>query len=113
MNLKTLMVAALAAGFAVSSANALTITNRDAKAHKVTIIEGDKVQDNMLEPSQTLESVCEQGCIIRLNDQEGSEYEAGSQDIVSIEEDALFLDEQAEQAEQGSGSDEQPVSGAK
>lgn len=78
----------------VDAAAAVSITNRDDKEHKLTIIEQDgaKKTDHVLKPSQVLENVCAKGCIVRLNDSEDDEYELEGMEIVSIEEGYLYYD---------------------
>ena len=83
---------------------AVTLVNRDAKDHKLTVIEdgGAKTTDHVLKPSQVLEGFCEKGCVIRLNDNEQDEYELVAGDKVSIEEGFLYYDE-PETPQQGTG----------
>lgn len=92
---KSLLVG-LAALFASSSFVFATasVTNRDDKDHKLTIIEGDKKQDFTLKPNQVLENICAQGCVLRLNDSEDDEYQLEPKDIVSIEDGYLYYDNQ-------------------
>jgi hypothetical protein len=71
---------------------AASVTNRDEKDHKITIIEGDKKQDFMLKPNQALENICIQGCTLRLNDSDDDEYQLEANDIVSIEDNYLYYD---------------------
>ncbi len=88
---------ALSLTFATTGAHAagsVSITNRDDKEHKLTIIEEDgaKKTDHVLKASQVLEGVCLKGCIIRLNDSEEDEYELEGSEVVSIEEGYLYYD---------------------
>ena len=54
----------------------VSITNRDTKDHKITIIiDGQGNQDQVLKPEQVVEQVCDKGCILRLNDSEDDEYQ--------------------------------------
>lgn len=92
---------ALAGALQVGSAAAISITNRDDKEHKVTIIEEDgaKKTDHTLKPNQVLENVCSKGCVLRLNDSEEDEYElVEGTEVVSIEEGYLYYDQPEEQA---------------
>ena len=82
--LVSLSTAGLAAG--------VSITNRDDKDHKLTLMEGEAKVDHVLKPSQVLEGVCEKGCIVRLNDSENDEYELEGSEVVSIEEGYLYYD---------------------
>lgn len=72
----------------------VSITNRDDKEHKLTVIEdeGAKKTDHVLKASQVLEGICAKGCIIRLNDSEEDEYELEGSEVVSIEEGYLYYD---------------------
>ena len=72
----TLYLALFTAALILSgtSASAATISNRDDKEQKLTIIEGEAKADQTLKPQQVLEKVCLKGCIIRLNDSEDDEY---------------------------------------
>jgi hypothetical protein len=74
------------------AAHAATITNRDDRDHKVTIIEGETRTDHTVKPSQVLSDVCTKGCTVRLNDDEDEEYQLEANDVVSIEEDSLYYD---------------------
>jgi hypothetical protein len=74
------------------AAYASSLTNRDAKGHKVTIIEEKAAKDHILKPSAALEGICQKGCVIRLNDSENDEYELQSSDVVSIEDGYLYYD---------------------
>ena len=50
-------------------AAAISITNRDDKEYKITVLEEDgaKTTDHVLKPNQILEGICLKGCVIRLN----------------------------------------------
>ena len=76
----------------VVPAQAATVTNRDAKDYKLTVLEGDKAQHHTLKPSGILQDVCPKGCIVRLNDSENDEYELEGTEIVSIEDGYLYYD---------------------
>ena len=85
----------LAVGFAAAqpaATQAATVTNRDAKDYKLTLLEGDKSQNLTLKPSAVLQDVCPKGCIVRLNDSENDEYELEGTEIVSIEDGYLYYD---------------------
>jgi hypothetical protein len=92
-----LFTGALLVALSMTSADAaaaVSITNRDDKEHKLTILEEDgaKKTDHVLKPSQVLEGICAKGCIVRLNDSEEDEYELEGMEIVSIEEGYLYYD---------------------
>lgn len=88
--------AALTVVFAsYSSVYALSVTNRDGTDQKLTITEGEKQREEVVAPSKTLASICPAGCVIQL--QNGEEYEFDGNEIVSIEEGLMFLDEPAQE----------------
>lgn len=84
---------ALAAVMVTSQAfAAATVTNRDEKNHKITIIEGESKKDYTLKPNEELKDICMSGCVLRLNDSEDDDYQLEPQDIVSIEDGNLYYD---------------------
>ena len=85
---------------------AVSLTNRDDKDHKLTVVEdgGAKTTEHNLKPMQVLEGICPKGCIIRLNDSEADEYELEPGDKVSIEEGYLYYDEPESGQQQGTGT---------
>lgn len=87
-----LVVSVAAAAFGAETAAAVSLTNRDDRDHKITIVEGTSRQDHTLAPAAALEGICPKGCVIRLNDSEDDEYELEGNEIVSIEEGYLYYD---------------------
>ncbi len=85
-----------------------SITNRDGKDHKVTVIEGNAAADHVLRPSAKLEGVCNKGCVIRLNDSQQDEYELRSSEVVSIEDGYLYFDGPPASAVPKAGDADQP-----
>jgi deoxycytidylate deaminase len=83
----------LATGFAATATAAVSLTNRDDREHKVTVIEGDAKVDHLVKPQQELKDICKKGCVVRLNDSDDDEYELEMNDIVSIEDGYLYYDE--------------------
>ena len=83
-----------AATLAVSStsASAISITNRDDKDHKITVIEGETKTDHALKATAVIENICLKGCVVRLNDSENDEYELEGNEVVSIEDGYLYYD---------------------
>lgn len=75
-----------------TAAHAASITNRDERGHKVTIIEFGKTADHVLQPSQTLTGVCEKGCIVRLNESERDEFRLAANDALSIEDGTVYFE---------------------
>jgi hypothetical protein len=106
-------VARLAAGIvagllAADAVAAVSVTNRDDKSHKLTIIEGDSKKDHTLKPQELLDNICAKGCIIRLNDSENDEYELEGTEVVSIEEGYLYYDGPDAPAEPAPGAGGKP-----
>ena len=75
-----------------TAAHAVTITNRDDQDHKLTVVEGEARTDHVLKPSQVLNGICAKGCTVHLDDDEEEEYQLEAEDVVSIEEGALYYD---------------------
>jgi hypothetical protein len=74
------------------AAEAITVTNRDDKEHKLTVIEGEAKKDLTLAPASIEENICMKGCVVRLNDSENDEYELEGTEVVSIEDGYLYYD---------------------
>jgi hypothetical protein len=88
------VVAALAIAVFLWSplAHASSLTNRDHKDYRVTIIEGKATKDQVLKPSAALEGICLKGCVVHLSDTENDDYELQGSDVVSIEDGHLYYD---------------------
>lgn len=114
--LAALFALGLSSGLATA---AVSMVNRDDKDHKLTVIEegGTKSTDHVLKPSQLLEGVCANGCVIRLNDSEEDEYQLEAGDKVSIEEGYLYYEEpesaQGGSADQGTAAKPAPAEAPK
>ena len=89
---------------------AVSVTNRDDKEHKLTIIEGDAKVDRILAPSGSLDGICLKGCVIRLSDSENDEYELEGPEVVSIEDGYLYNDAAESGGEMAPGPQAQPPS---
>jgi hypothetical protein len=87
-----LAASAIAALLWTSHAAAASLTNRDDKDHKVTIMEGELRQEHLLKPTASLQGICQKGCIIRLGDSDNDDYELDGSEIVSIEGGYLYYD---------------------
>lgn len=87
-----------------SAVQSASITNRDDRDHKVTVIEGSSQKDHVLKPNAVLDGICETGCLIRLGDSQDDPYELESSDVTSIEEGQLYGDEAGVPSEFGSGT---------
>lgn len=75
-----------------TAAHAVSITNRDEREHKVTVIEGEAAAEYVLKSSQTVTDICLKGCIIRMNNSEDDEYRLAANDVVSIEDGTVYYD---------------------
>ena len=75
-----------------TAAHAVSITNRDERDHRVTVIEGEAAAEHVLKPSQTLTDICLKGCTIRMNDSEDDEYRLAASDVVSIEDGTVYYE---------------------
>jgi hypothetical protein len=103
------VMAGLAASALVSSAAAgASLTNRDERDYKVTIIEGESSREHTLRPAGVLDGICQKGCVIRLNDSEEDEYELEGDEVVSIEDGSLYYDGPDTPGDMGSGEGEKP-----
>ncbi len=100
----SLLVALLAS----SAALAASVTNRDDRDHKVTVIEGEAQQEHVVKPSAALEGICQKGCLIRLDDDEDDPYELEGSEVTSIEGGQLYDDELEAPAEPNGGDAGQP-----
>ena len=104
--LKAYAASVLAVTLGAQSAFAVSITNRDDRDHKVTIVvEGERNRDQILKPSATLDGICGKGCVVRLNDSESDEYELEGTEVVSIEDGYLYYDGPDAPAEPSAGED--------
>ena len=74
---------------------AASITNRDDKVHKLTIIEDGRTAERVLKPQEVLQGICAKGCLIRLGDVPGEGYVLERTDVVSIEDNLVYYDEPA------------------
>ncbi len=92
--LRSIALVTILAVAAASPAEALKLTNHDAAAQKMIISENNGSREQTLAPAETLDGFCNSGCTIKMQD--GEEYEFDGNEIVSIEEGLMFLDEPAQ-----------------
>lgn len=105
MSRKAVLVSAVASLLMSSSVvEAVVLTNRDDKEHKLTIVEGDARSERTVKPSEIVEGICPKGCVIRLNDSDDDEYELDGPETVSIEEGFLYYDGPEGQEESAPGA---------
>ena len=89
-------------------AHAVSVTNKDDKDHKLTIVEGDTKQDLVLKPNGVLDGVCPKGCAMRLGDSDDDEYVLEGAETVSIEDNKLYDDSPDGRSEAAPGSNAKP-----
>ena len=75
-----------------TAAHAVSITNRDERDHRVTIIEGETRADYTMKPSQTVTDICLKGCTIRMNGSDDDEYRLAADDVVTIEDGTVYYE---------------------
>ena len=92
----------------LSAAHAASITNRDAKDRKVTIVEGGAQKDHVLKPNAVLEGICEMRCLIQIDDQKADLYRLDGSAVTSIEDGQLYDDESDTPVKSDDGSTGQP-----
>jgi len=68
-----------------------SLTNRDARSHEVTIIEGAASRVLVIEPEQTIKDLCESVCTVQMED--GSSIDVEAEDAVAIYEGDLAYEE--------------------
>ncbi len=95
-----------------TDASAVSVTNRDDRDFKITVIEGDAKEDHVLKPSEVLAGVCQKGCVIRLNDSENDEYLLEGSEPVSIEDGNLYHDGPSAPSGPDAGAGNTPVPSA-
>lgn len=80
-----------AAMMAIAGAvSAASVVNYDQIERKFTMIVGEQRRDYTLEAGQTLQQVCESGCLIVMQD--GMRIDLDGQEIAAIEEGKMFVD---------------------
>lgn len=100
----SLIGGAFALFLSVANTAAITVTNRDDKDYKLTVIEGEAKSDHTLKTGAVLDNVCMKGCVVRLNDSENDEYELEGTEVVSIEDGYLYYDGPETPSEQQPGA---------
>jgi hypothetical protein len=87
-----IMMGVAAVVLGAEAAASVSLTNRDDRQHKVTIVEDGQSEDHILAPSAVLEGICPKGCVIRLNDSDDDEYTLDGNESVSIEGGFVYYD---------------------
>lgn len=76
--------------FAVSPAEALSISNSDPEAHTITVTVGSDSKELTVAPDQEVDAACADGCKVKLEN--GEEYDLKGSEEVSIEGGVIFVD---------------------
>jgi hypothetical protein len=114
MSVRVISACAISAVSFATSAGAVSLTNRDDRDHKVSVIEGDAKQDHVVKSGGILEGICQNGCLIRLNDEQDDPYELEGPEVTWIEGGELLEELPEEASKPDVGEDGQPSrSGAK
>ncbi len=71
---------------------AASVTNRDAREHKLTVLSTKDADSRVLMPNEAWRNFCLKGCIVRLNGDENATYELDGSDVVSIEDGFIYYD---------------------
>ena len=66
---------------ASASAYALTLTNRDSSEHSFTVVDDESAQTVTIQPNETRNDLCSQGCTISLGETESMEFD-GSETVM-------------------------------
>lgn len=91
-----------------SAAQSASITNRDDRDRKVTLIEGSTPKTLVLKPNEVIDGICKVGCLIRIDDSREDPFELEGSDVTSIEDGQLYDDGAVAPTVSGSGPDAQP-----
>jgi len=75
-----------------AAARATTLTNRDSKAHELTVLYVTPPKTIVLEPSHQVHDLCPTGCVVRLNGSPDDDYRLEGSELISLEDGALYYD---------------------
>lgn len=77
----------------INQAGALTVTNRDAAEMEISVVEqeGQPAQAMMIKSQETLDSFCQEGCVISLANGETDTFEGD--EIVTIQNGQFTVSE--------------------
>lgn len=92
--------AALALVFSAVSAHAVTISNADARAHKLEIVEGTNRRTVEIAPNQRIENLCAARCQVTVVG-DPDPYELEAADVVQIEDGQLYFQEDNASSDEG------------
>ena len=94
MNWITPLAAFGMAALLVGQAEAITLTNEDDVTHEIVVVtgQGDGGEEKIaLDPGQSNDGLCNEGCALRLSD--GTENEFAGNEIVSIKDGEFVVAE--------------------
>ncbi len=92
-----------------STASAVSISNREDTAQKLTVIVGEARKNHVIKPEETLDGVCKSGCLLRLNnDVRDDPYELQGSDVISIEDGEVWLEDAGEASASPSDARKKP-----
>lgn len=94
---------------ASAATQAASVSNRDASDQRIVIVEGSSQRSEVLKPGQSLDGICETGCLLRLNGDDANPYELQGSDVTSIEGGKLYIDGQVGTASPSNGLLEAPT----
>ena len=94
MNMTKAILAATAVALMATSASALTISNRDARAYKLEINQDGKTNTVEIQPNEELKDVCQSACQITIEG-DPEPYELEVADVVQIEEGQFYFADEA------------------
>ena len=76
------------------AASAASVKNLDETEHKLTVIEGSSPREFTVKPGGSLEGICVNGCLIRLNGEADDPYELEGTEVTTIEKGQLWGEDQ-------------------
>ncbi len=92
MTTRSFIVATSVLGILVTTgaAQAASITNRDAKAYDILVVEGDQERRITVEPDQSVDNICASACTLAISE-ESEIVEIALADELLIEEGQVYL----------------------
>jgi hypothetical protein len=75
----------------ITTADALTITNRSTASHELTIDDGDNISALVLKPDETVKDLCPQGCMVKLSTGDTADF-VGTEIVEFDDEGFIFKD---------------------
>ncbi|MGI9523460.1 MAG: hypothetical protein ACR2PG_17655 [Hyphomicrobiaceae bacterium] len=91
MSTHCVLLAVLTAGFS-GLGYAVTVTNVDRVPRKITVVQGAARETHTLEQNAIVRGLCNNGCIVRIDDDPEKDFRLEGNERVSIENGLLFYD---------------------